>query len=76
MKLNIAHLYPELLNLYGDRGNIISLKKRIRWLMKLILKILIYCLSAVVQTASSFWYAKSWVKLKTGSKNMLRTTGL
>lgn len=31
MKLNIAHLYPELLNLYGDRGNIISLKKRAVW---------------------------------------------
>ena len=22
MKLTIGHLYPELLNLYGDRGNI------------------------------------------------------
>lgn len=31
MKLNIAHLYPELLNLYGDRGNIISLQKRAKW---------------------------------------------
>ncbi len=31
MKLKIAHLYPELLNLYGDRGNIISLKKRAEW---------------------------------------------
>lgn len=31
MKLSIAHLYPELLNLYGDRGNIISLKKRAEW---------------------------------------------
>lgn len=31
MKLNIAHLYPELLNLYGDKGNIISLKKRAEW---------------------------------------------
>ncbi|MBQ6907979.1 MAG: glutamine amidotransferase [Clostridia bacterium] len=31
MKLEIAHLYPELLNLYGDRGNIISLKKRLEW---------------------------------------------
>lgn len=31
MELKIAHLYPELLNLYGDRGNIISLKKRAEW---------------------------------------------
>lgn len=31
MNLKIAHLYPELLNLYGDRGNIISLKKRAEW---------------------------------------------
>lgn len=31
MELKIAHLYPELLNLYGDRGNIISLEKRAGW---------------------------------------------
>ena len=29
--LNICHLYPDLLNLYGDRGNIISLKMRANW---------------------------------------------
>ncbi len=29
--LRIAHLYPELLNLYGDTGNIIVLKKRLEW---------------------------------------------
>lgn len=29
--LNICHLYPDLLNLYGDRGNIIALKKRCQW---------------------------------------------
>lgn len=28
MQLNIIHLYPELLNLYGDTGNIKCLKKR------------------------------------------------
>lgn len=28
MQLNIVHLYPELLNLYGDTGNIKCLKKR------------------------------------------------
>ncbi|MCD7871920.1 MAG: glutamine amidotransferase [Clostridiales bacterium] len=29
MKINIAHLYPDLLNLYGDSGNILCLKNRI-----------------------------------------------
>ncbi|MGB9680397.1 MAG: type 1 glutamine amidotransferase [Thermoanaerobacteraceae bacterium] len=31
MKLIIGHMYPELLNLYGDKGNIITLKKRCEW---------------------------------------------
>lgn len=31
MKLTIAHLYPDLLNLYGDRGNIQCLMKRCQW---------------------------------------------
>ena len=31
MKLKIAHLYPDLLNLYGDIGNITTLKKRCEW---------------------------------------------
>ena len=30
-QLNICHLYPDLLNLYGDRGNIIALAKRASW---------------------------------------------
>ena len=30
-KLVIAHLYPELLNLYGDSGNILCLRRRIEW---------------------------------------------
>lgn len=29
--LTICHLYPDLLNLYGDRGNIIALTKRCEW---------------------------------------------
>ena len=29
--IKIAHLYPKLLNIYGDRGNIITLKKRCEW---------------------------------------------
>ena len=29
MELTIGHLYPDLLNLYGDRGNIITLQSRL-----------------------------------------------
>ena len=28
MELNICHLYPDLLNVYGDLGNILILKNR------------------------------------------------
>lgn len=31
MKLTIGHLYPDLLNLYGDRGNIQCMMKRCLW---------------------------------------------
>ncbi len=31
MKIKIVHLYPELLNLYGDKGNIECLKHRLLW---------------------------------------------
>lgn len=31
MKITIGHLYPDLLNLYGDRGNIQCLLKRCEW---------------------------------------------
>lgn len=31
MTLRICHLYPELMNIYGDRGNIIALRKRCEW---------------------------------------------
>ena len=30
MEITIAHLYPDLLNLYGDRGNIITLRRRLQ----------------------------------------------
>ncbi len=29
MELNICHLYPDILNLYGDRGNIIAMRQRL-----------------------------------------------
>jgi lipid II isoglutaminyl synthase (glutamine-hydrolysing) len=29
--LTLVHLYPDLLNLYGDRGNIIALSRRCAW---------------------------------------------
>lgn len=31
MKLVIGYLYPDLMNIYGDTGNIIALKKRCQW---------------------------------------------
>ena len=31
MELRIAYLYPELLNIYGDRGNILTLAQRCQW---------------------------------------------
>ncbi len=31
LKLTIAYMYPKHLNLYGDKGNIIALKKRCEW---------------------------------------------
>ena len=30
-RLNIIHLYPDLLNLYGDRGNIQCMRMRCKW---------------------------------------------
>ncbi len=30
-ELRICHLYPELMNIYGDRGNVITLAQRCRW---------------------------------------------
>ena len=31
MELRLCHLYPDLLNLYGDRGNITTLLRRAQW---------------------------------------------
>ena len=31
MKLNICHLYPDYMNIYGDNGNIICLTQRCEW---------------------------------------------
>jgi hypothetical protein len=31
MQLRIAHLYPDQLNLYGDRGNLLALVRRCQW---------------------------------------------
>ena len=30
-KLTVHHLYADMMNLYGDRGNVISIKKRCEW---------------------------------------------
>ncbi|OPX88795.1 MAG: cobyric acid synthase [Pelotomaculum sp. PtaB.Bin104] len=29
--IRVCHMYPDLLNLYGDRGNIIAFKRRCQW---------------------------------------------
>ena len=31
MDLHIAHLYPDLMSIYGDRGNVVALTQRARW---------------------------------------------
>ena len=31
MKLTVGYLYPNLLNLYGDTGNVKCLQKRLQW---------------------------------------------
>jgi len=31
LKISICHLYPDLLNIYGDMGNILALKNRLEW---------------------------------------------
>ena len=31
LKLSLAHLYPELLNIYGDFGNVLTIKNRCEW---------------------------------------------
>jgi CobQ-like glutamine amidotransferase family enzyme len=31
LRLTIHHLYADMMNLYGDRGNVISIKKRCEW---------------------------------------------
>lgn len=31
LKISLAHLYPELLNIYGDFGNVLTIQKRCEW---------------------------------------------
>ena len=31
MNVSILHLYPKEMNLYGDHGNVLALKKRLEW---------------------------------------------
>ena len=31
MELKICHLYPDVLNLYGDRGNVLCMQQRLKW---------------------------------------------
>ena len=31
MELKICHMYPDVLNLYGDRGNVLCMTRRLAW---------------------------------------------
>lgn len=31
MELKICHMYPDVLNLYGDRGNVVCMTRRLKW---------------------------------------------
>lgn len=31
MELKICHLYPDVLNLYGDQGNVLCMRRRLNW---------------------------------------------
>jgi len=31
MELHLVHIYPDVLNLYGDRGNVLCLMRRLQW---------------------------------------------
>ncbi len=31
MRLTLVHLYPDLMNVYGDRGNVLALRRRAEW---------------------------------------------
>lgn len=31
LKISLAHLYPEMLNIYGDYGNVLTIKQRCEW---------------------------------------------
>ena len=31
MDLRIGHLYPDLMSIYGDRGNVLALTQRAKW---------------------------------------------
>ena len=65
MKLTIGHLYPDLLNLYGDRGDAASgveLRQRpllLNWGTRLIFPDWILCYWAVVPTGSRCWFVRS-----------------
>ena len=31
LRLTLVHLYPDLMNVYGDRGNILTFRRRCAW---------------------------------------------
>ena len=73
---SIAHLYPDLLNLYGDRGNLpagsknalvdmIAGSRIFTWEIAWIIRVWICCLWVEDQIGNRGWYIKTWSSVRT-----------
>ena len=81
MKITIGHLYPDLLNLYGDRGNIACLMKRCIWRGIEAETIEFNTgdqidFSKLVQTVNRQSYVKVFLRFKVNSRIMWKTEEL
>ena len=65
MKLTIGHLYPDLLNLYGDRGNIQCLMKRCQW-RGIEAETISFELNDTIDFPD--WISCFWAEVQTGSR--------
>lgn len=65
MKLTIGHLYPDLLNLYGDRGNIQCMMKRSQW-RGIEAETIEFTLEDTIDF--QIWISSSWEAVPTGSR--------
>ena len=66
MKLVIGHLYPDLLNLYGDRGNIQCFRKRLEWRG---MEAEVIPFLSGIRLISQSWTSSSWAGARTGNRN-------